>query len=422
MVFTRVVGRYRRAAIYRLLLLNYGRAQRWYWELRTPDLHRHWGEDRADFTVLSDILGRYHPQSVLDLGCGTGRLFPLYKEAGIRKVLGVDIAGRALGIASRLYPGVPTQRVRAEKLRTHERFDMVVINRVLQHLLPENLPAALDRVTSIGSNAIYINEIGKSDTANLTGARYMFEHDYVPMLAARGWCLSEQGEIPGSRQTYLLFTPMPGRVRRVEGEVVQARGLASVRPMLRPIGRPLNRLIFNGTRLRLRWIYLREDIDGVQGELRHLRSGHADALRQFDAQIARDAMIVGPLSIVNARTDFSNLTIGPKTHVGSEVFIDLADHVTIEEGATISMRVCIISHLDVGRGPMANERPRQTGEVTIGAGAFIGAGAIILHGVTIGPGAVVPAGAVVHKDVAGGSIVTRSGMSRSAFLRSGAAR
>ncbi len=187
--------------------------------------------------------------------------------------------------------------------------------------------------------------------------------------------------------------------------------MSTVRSVLRPLGLPLKRLGTKVRILRLRWVYLREDIDGVEQALRHLRDGHADVLRAFGAKVAEDANIVGPISLVNAKGDFSNLVVGPRAHVGSEVFLDLAERVTIESGATVSMRTTIITHFDVGRGPLVEQHPRQTGAVTIGEGAYLGAGATVLHGVRVGKGAMVSAGAVVHKDVGDGGRVTQRGQS-----------
>jgi len=180
---------------------------------------------------------------------------------------------------------------------------------------------------------------------------------------------------------------------------------ALVRSLLRPAGRPARRGLDALYRARLNWVYLREDIDGIEAELRRMRSGHAAVLRQFGANVAPDAAVVGPICLVNARKDLSNLEIGPRTHVGSEVFIDLADRVRIEDGATVSMRVVIVTHLDVGRGPLIQRMPRSTGPVTIEAGAFIGAGAILLKGVTVGREAVVGAGTVIDRDVPPGATV-----------------
>ncbi len=133
-------------------------------------------------------------------------------------------------------------------------------------------------------------------------------------------------------------------------------------------------------------------------------------LRQFGAEVSADAMVVGPITIVNAARDFGNLRIGARTHIGSEVLIDLADAVTIEDGATISMRTMLITHFDVGRSAIAGRFPRRQRAVVIGRDAYIGAGTTILHGVTIGAGAVVAAGMVVSEDVPEGMALTRTGL------------
>lgn len=186
-----------------------------------------------------------------------------------------------------------------------------------------------------------------------------------------------------------------------------------IRPALAVPGRPIKSALAGIERLRLNWIYFKEDIDGVEARLRQMRLGHAAALRQFGATVARDAGIAGPISIVNADRDFRNLVIEKATHVGSEVFIDLADRVTICAGATISMRTMILTHFDAGRSPITARYPRKTGPVTIGPGAYIGAGSTILLGVTIGEEALVPAGSVVTRDVLPGAILTPSGRARS---------
>jgi acetyltransferase-like isoleucine patch superfamily enzyme len=50
------------------------------------------------------------------------------------------------------------------------------------------------------------------------------------------------------------------------------------------------------------------------------------------------------------------------------------------------------------------EQGRKSDGVTVGSGAWLGAGAKILDGVRVGDGAVIGAGAVVRSDVPAGAI------------------
>jgi len=60
---------------------------------------------------------------------------------------------------------------------------------------------------------------------------------------------------------------------------------------------------------------------------------------------------------------------------------------------------CLICDSDMHEVPLGSGKPVATAPIRIGARAFIGARCIILKGVTIGEGAVVGAGSVVIKDI-----------------------
>jgi acetyltransferase-like isoleucine patch superfamily enzyme len=123
-------------------------------------------------------------------------------------------------------------------------------------------------------------------------------------------------------------------------------------------------------------------------------------LRALGATVAPDADIETHLVIHNARAGLHKLTVGSGCHIGKACFFDLADSITLESRCAISMRVTLLTHIDVGRSPLRDgPYPTERGAITVGEGAYIGAGAIILHGVTIGRCAVVAAGSVVREDV-----------------------
>ncbi len=143
---------------------------------------------------------------------------------------------------------------------------------------------------------------------------------------------------------------------------------------------------------------------GLQVVVRALRTAWPEQaiwlLRRYGASIGEGLDINPPIVIHHALGDLSNLAIGSGSHLGKEVLLDLREHVNIGAEATVSMRAVILTHMDVGLSPLRETAfPCRQAPVTIGRGAYLGAGAIILPGVTVGQCSVVGAGAVVTHDV-----------------------
>jgi acetyltransferase-like isoleucine patch superfamily enzyme len=156
-----------------------------------------------------------------------------------------------------------------------------------------------------------------------------------------------------------------------------------------------------------RWVYFRGGIEGVNALLITEKRRVVDILRLFGAHVGDDCSIYGPLYI-NSFTNYSNLTIGRHVHIGQCVFLDLGSRLQIEDEATVSMRSTILTHQDVGDRPLAARYPRLEAPVTVGRGAYLGAGAILLPGSSVGQGSVVGAGAVVVQPVPAGVVVAGS--------------
>jgi maltose O-acetyltransferase len=97
---------------------------------------------------------------------------------------------------------------------------------------------------------------------------------------------------------------------------------------------------------------------------------------------------------------FERLEIGRDCRIESGCVFDVAERITICDRATVGPGVMLLTsthEIDIRehRAGMTLLLP-----VKIGAGAWIGARAVILPGVTVGEGAIVEAGAVVNKSVA----------------------
>lgn len=90
-----------------------------------------------------------------------------------------------------------------------------------------------------------------------------------------------------------------------------------------------------------------------------------------------------------------HVVIGPGCVLGAHGGISLGDHVHVSKDVMIET-----AGLDFGAPPPF---PHVSKPISIGAGTWIGARAIVLGGVTIGENCVIGANAVVAKDLPAGS-------------------
>ena len=124
------------------------------------------------------------------------------------------------------------------------------------------------------------------------------------------------------------------------------------------------------------------------------------ALRRWGATVGAETKIRPGLRIENAGTaGFERLHIGPHCYVGAECLLDVTGTLMLEDEVTLSPRVTLLTHHDVGRRPLAEHFPARHFTTTLRHGCWIGAGAIVLGGVEVGELAVVAAGAVVRAAV-----------------------
>lgn len=132
--------------------------------------------------------------------------------------------------------------------------------------------------------------------------------------------------------------------------------------------------------------------------------GHAALLPRIFAEVGEGCFIEPPF----------NANWGCFTHLGRNVYanfnLTLTDdtHIYIGDDVMIGPNVTITA----ATHPL-HPAPRRKGlqynkPVTIGAGAWIGAGSIILPGVTIGENAVIGAGSIVTKDIPAGVLAVGS--------------
>lgn len=102
---------------------------------------------------------------------------------------------------------------------------------------------------------------------------------------------------------------------------------------------------------------------------------------------------------------------GANIHLGNRVFLNFGvvmldpGRIEIGDDVLVGPGVQMLT-ADHPRDPQARRSGWESGRpITIGSGAWIGGGAIVLPGITVGPDAIVGAGAVVTRDVPAGATV-----------------
>ena len=96
------------------------------------------------------------------------------------------------------------------------------------------------------------------------------------------------------------------------------------------------------------------------------------------------------------RLRLSGVKIGNRVYLDRSVFIDTLGSVIIEDEATLTRGVIILTH---------SRKHPYIRPVTIKEGAFIGVNSVILGGITIGAGAIIGAGSIVTHDIPDHAVV-----------------
>lgn len=174
-----------------------------YWNRRAEDIDLQWGDQQEDYPILEHLLSEIKPKKLLDLGCGSGRLFPLFENLSVEEVVGQDISEKALQIALRRYPFSNISLTKCDVLHLKYPFlyfDLVVSNRVLQHIPPDQIERVIRKLTDLGRH-IYVNEMSESDDSGQL--YYLFKHDYRGLFKELDYTVLQEGLL--GKQTWFLF-------------------------------------------------------------------------------------------------------------------------------------------------------------------------------------------------------------------------
>lgn len=180
---------------------------KFYWDLRANDIHESWGEDPFDYTAIEDIINYIKPRCILDVGCGSGRLFRLYSSFKrnelfnpssnfkINEIVGQDISQMALDIAAaRNLSNVRLLNCKIQELEyAPKHFDLIISNKVLAAIPLGDIGSVMDKLCYLG-RSIYINELlPEEENNNDKKCSYFIAHDYALLFKERGFKIERSG-------------------------------------------------------------------------------------------------------------------------------------------------------------------------------------------------------------------------------------
>lgn len=171
-----------------------------FWELRAKGIDQAWGNTQDDYPVLERVIRKTGATAILDIGCGTGRLFPIFLRLGIKRIVGQDVSRWALREARRRYPNQAIALIRKPmtSIAPATPFDLTISNRVLSAVRPAEIEKTLRHLASI-TRFLYLNEFSESDDGR--PSTYWFRHEYLGIWKTIcPFTLIESGRI--GKQTY----------------------------------------------------------------------------------------------------------------------------------------------------------------------------------------------------------------------------
>jgi len=179
---------------------KFGFFARKFWESRAEDMHEKWGSETNDYQVIGQIIDELNVKSLIDFGCGSGRLFNLYLQKNISNVTGIEISSKSIEIAKKhAFDRVNFLCGDILQLNIEDNYDLIISNRTLEHIAPERIEKVISKLCSL-SSAIYINEFTDSDYVQ---SFYSFNHKYLEIFGKYNYFISKQGNI--GNQTFFLF-------------------------------------------------------------------------------------------------------------------------------------------------------------------------------------------------------------------------
>ena len=111
------------------------------------------GASESARRIVPWLLDLLHPESVVDVGCGTGAWLAVFGECGVRDLLGIDghFNEKLLDVSSRRYLVHDLEK----PIQLQRRFELVVSLEVAEHLPMESAEVFVRSLASLGDVVVF---------------------------------------------------------------------------------------------------------------------------------------------------------------------------------------------------------------------------------------------------------------------------
>lgn len=161
--------------------------ERRYWDRRAESWVLQSDVDEVKEKKLKNILSTIKFDSVLDVGCGSGRFVNYFKD---KKYTGCDIAKHLVDVCKERFPerDFYTSSVEDVKPLSNHKFDLVFCYTVLEHVPPENIQKAVDALKSVGKKMLIVEPVDFIPQGD-----YCYSHDYKKLFnVTKTWKLGDK--------------------------------------------------------------------------------------------------------------------------------------------------------------------------------------------------------------------------------------
>ena len=124
-------------------------------------------EPIADAHIINTILDNADIKesiNVLDIGCGTGVMFPFYMERNVKSITAVDLSPEMVKIAKSKFPQADVICGDAETISFDKQFDVIMIYNAFPHFpSPEKLIENLSKALKSGGRICIAHGMSKKE-------------------------------------------------------------------------------------------------------------------------------------------------------------------------------------------------------------------------------------------------------------------